>query len=68
MQAIRFTKSQSIPEGEIEKEVELAHGTKTGHVKGGDVIFLDESISEKKADEPAIISLGRLVKKGIRLD
>ena len=60
--------SPSIPEGAIEKEVELAHGTKTGYVKGGDIIFFDESISEKKADEPAIISLGRLVKKGIRLD
>ena len=60
--------SPKIPDGAIEKEVELAHGTKTGYVKGGDIIFLDESVPEEKADEPSIISLGRLIKKGIRLE
>ena len=39
--------SPKIPEGAIKREVELAHGTKTGYVKGGDIIFLDESMSEK---------------------
>ena len=34
--------SSQIPEGAIKKEVELAHGTKTGYVKGGDIIFLDD--------------------------
>ena len=60
--------SPVIPEGAIRKEVELAHGTKTGYVIGGDIIFVDDTISEKKAKEPSIISLGRLVKKGIRLE
>ena len=32
--------SSEIPEGSIRKQVELAHGTKTGFVRGEDMIFL----------------------------
>ena len=50
--------SPSIPDGAIEKEVELAHGTKTGYVKGGDIMFLDESISEKKPKSQLLLVWG----------
>ena len=32
--------SSEIPEGSIKKQVELAHGSKVGYVKGEDLIFL----------------------------
>ena len=60
--------SPEIPEGAVEREVELAHGTKIGYVKGGDIIFVDESVSKEQAERPSIISLGRLIKRGIRLE
>ena len=56
------------PEGALRREVELAHGTKTGDVKGSDITFVDEAFSEEQAKTPAIISLGRLIQKGIKLD
>ena len=31
--------SSEIPEGSIKKHVELAHGSKVGYVRGGDIIF-----------------------------
>ena len=48
--------------------MELAHGTKIGYVKGGDIIFVDKSVSKEKAERPSIISLGRLIKRGIKLE
>ena len=57
-----------IPEGAFKRDIELAHGTKVGYVKGGDITFLEESASEEQADIPSIISLGRLIQKGIKLE
>ena len=57
-----------IPEGALKREVELAHGTKTGYVKGGDITFIDESASEEEAEMPSIVSLGRLIQRGIKLE
>ena len=37
-------------------------------MKGGDITFLDESVSEEQAEIPSIISLGRLIQKGIKLE
>ena len=50
--------SPTIPEGSIKRQVELAHGTKTGYVKGSDITFIDKSASEEQAKTPAIVSLG----------
>ena len=57
-----------VPEGALEREVELAHGTKIGYVKGSDITFLDESISEAQAKVPSMINLGRRIQKGIKLE
>ena len=57
-----------IPEGAFKRDIELAHGTKVGYVKGGDITFLDESASEEQAEIPSIVSLGRLIQKGIKLE
>ena len=55
-----------IPEGAVRRDVELAHGTKVGYVEGGDITFLDESVSEEQAETPSIVSLGRLIQRGIK--
>ena len=60
--------SPSIPKGAVRREVELAHGTKTGYVKGSDITFIDKSVSEEQAKAPAIVSLGRLIQRGIKLE
>ena len=57
-----------IPEGALRREVELAHGTKVGYVKGSDITFIDEAISEEQAETPSIVSLGRLIQRGINLE
>ena len=57
-----------MPEGALRREVELAHGTKIGYVKGSDITFIDKSISEEQAKTPAIVSLGRLIQRGIKLE
>ena len=49
-----------VSEGALRREVELAHGTKIGYVKGSDTTFVDEPISEEQAKTPVIVSLGRL--------
>ena len=46
----------------------MAHGTKVGYVKGSDITFIDESISEEQAETPSIVSLGRLIQRGINLE
>ena len=60
--------SPTIPEGALRRQVELAHGTKTGYVKGSDITFIDKSVSEEQAKTPAIVSLGRFIKRGIKLE
>ena len=60
--------SPTVPKGAVKREVELAHGTKTGYVKGSDITFIDKSASEEQAKIPAIVSLGRLIQKGIKLE
>ena len=60
--------SPDIPDGAVKKKVELAHGTKIGYVKGGDITFLDKSITAEQAGKPSIISMGRLIQKGIKLE
>ena len=60
--------SPTIPEGSLERQVELAYGTKTGYVKGSAITFIDKSVSEEQAKKPAIVSLGRLIEKGIKLE
>ena len=47
--------------------MELAHGTKVGYVKDGDITFIDEAISEEQTETPSIVSLGRLIQRGIKL-
>ena len=59
--------SSEIPEGSIKKQVELAHGTKVGYVRGEDIIFLDKARSKKESERPTIISLGRLIRHGMKL-
>ena len=49
--------SPTIPEGSFEKKVELAHGSQSGYIKGGDITFLDEKITKRQAKIPSIISL-----------
>ena len=56
------------PEGSYERQVELAYGTKTGYVKGSAITFIDKSVSEEQAKDPAIVSLGRHIEKGIKLE
>ena len=41
--------SSKIPEGSFERQVDLAHGTKTGYVKGSDITFIDKSVSEEQS-------------------
>ena len=60
--------SAKVPEGSVKRQVELAHGTKEGYVKGGDITFLDETVSDLQSEVPTIISLGRSIRKGITLD
>ena len=53
--------SAKIPPGAVEKEVDLAHGTKVGYVKDGDITFIDDTVTAEQAKIPSIISLGRLI-------
>ena len=59
--------SSEIPEGSIKKQVELAHGSKCGYVKGEDIIFIDKARTKEESNKPTIISLGRLIRHGIKL-
>ena len=59
---------QKIPECALRREVELAHGTKVGYVKGSDITFVGEAISEEQAETPSIVSLGRLIQRGMNLE
>ena len=55
--------SPDIPDGAVKKKVELAHGTKIGYVKGGDITFVDKSLTTEQAIIPSIISVGRQSRK-----
>ena len=57
-----------IPTGAFRREVELASGTKVGYVKGSDITFIDEAISEEQAETPTIVSLGRLIQQGVKME
>ena len=41
--------SPDVPDGAVKKEVELAHGTKIGYVKGADITFVDKSRTLKES-------------------
>ena len=60
--------SSSIPQGAVKREVDLAHGTKIGYVKDGDITLIDESVTAERARVPTIISLGRLVQHGALIE
>ena len=47
-----------IPKGAREKEVDLAHGTKRGYVKDGDITFVAASVNPEREESPAIVSFG----------
>ena len=59
--------SATIPEGAIEKELELAHGSKKGYIINDDIIFLDDTMSLGQGAIASIISLGRLVSYGAKM-
>ena len=59
--------SPEVPDGAVKKEVELAHGTKIGYVKGADFTFVDKTRTLKESNRPTIISLGRLIQQGVKL-
>ena len=65
---IMCTMDLRYPNGALRREVELAHGTKIGYAKGSDITFIDESISEEQAKTPVIVSSGRLIQRGIKLE
>ena len=59
--------SAKIPKGAIEKEVELAHGTKVGYVNDGDITFVDSTVAYGQGELPSILSLGRLIQYGAKM-
>ena len=59
--------SATIPEGAVERDIELAHGSKKGYVVNDDITFLDDSMSTEEGPKASIISLGRLVNYGAKL-
>ena len=59
--------SPEVPEGAVKKQVELAHGTNIGYVKGADITFVDKTRTLRESRRPTIISLGRLIQHGIKL-
>ena len=60
--------SRTIPNGSVEKDVELAHGLRKGYVKGDVITFLEKDTTDEEAEIPKVLSLGRLVKQGAKLD
>ena len=59
--------SAVIPEGAVEREVELAHGSKKGYILNDDITFLDESMSPEQGAVGFIISLGRFTSYGAKI-
>ena len=67
-QLTMFSIVQKGQKGQIRGRSELAHGTKQGYVKNGDITFVDVSVAVQEARTPAITSLGRLIARGSKLD
>ena len=60
--------SATVSEGSEARDVDLAHGTKRGYVKNDDNTFIDEAVTEGQDEIPSIISLGRLINYGARME
>ena len=45
----------------------MAHGSKVGYVKDGETTFIDETTTVEQAKTPSIISLGRLIQYGAKM-
>ena len=58
---------KEIPDGAVEKQVELADGLKTEYVKGDNITFVKEDVTEEQAQMPTILSLGRLIRQGAKM-
>ena len=59
--------SRTIPKGVVEKEVEFVHGLRRGYVKGDHITFVEKDTTDKEAQIPKILSLGRLIKQGAKM-
>ena len=59
--------SRTVPEGSVEKDVELAHGSRQGYVKGDVITFIEKEATEEEEEIPKILSLGRMIKHGAKL-
>ena len=59
--------SAVIPAGAVEREVELAYGSKTGYIIEDDITFLDNSMSPSQGPVVCIISLGRFTNYGAKM-
>ena len=59
--------SAEIPKGAVERDVELAHGSKTGYIIDDDIIFLDNSMIAAEGLRMCIISLGRFTNYGAKI-
>ena len=60
--------SSEIPKAAVRKDVELAHGTRQGYVKDGDITFVDDSVRDDSGKDPSIITLGRLIEDGSKME
>ena len=59
--------SAVIPKGAVERQVELAYGSKTGYILEDDIIFLDDSMKVDQGRVVCIISLGRFTNYGAKV-
>ena len=59
--------SKAIPYGAVDKQVELADGLKTGYVKGDNITFVKDEVTEEQAQMPTIPSLGRVICQGAKM-
>ena len=59
--------SATIPEGAVEREVELAYGSKIGYILEDDITFLDDTMSKSQGKVVCIISLGRFTNYGAKV-
>ena len=59
--------SAVVPEGVVEREVELAYGTKKGYILEDDITFLDDAMDPSRGPVVCIISLGRFTNYGAKI-
>ena len=59
--------SVEVPKGAIEREVCLAHGSKTGYIVDDDIVFLDNSMTVDEGPRVCLISLGRFINYGAKI-